>query len=75
VTDLSPDVRTALAGLHDSVLQRVYATGIGLQALVGQLPDDDLADRLRTHIADLDVTLDEIRATLFELREVLTPTG
>jgi signal transduction histidine kinase len=75
VTDLSLDVRTALAGLHDSVLQRVYATGIGLQALVGQLPDDDLADRLRTHIADLDVTLDEIRATLFELREVLTPTG
>lgn len=74
MTDLNPDVRAALADLHDSVLQRVYATGIGLQALVGELPDSELADRLRTHIADLDVTLDGIRATLFELREVLTPT-
>ena len=73
MTDLDHDVRTALAGLHENVLQRVYATGVGLQALVGQLPDDELAARLRTHIADLDVTLDEIRATLFELREVLTP--
>jgi signal transduction histidine kinase len=69
VTDLDPEVRTALAELQENVLQRVYATGVGLQALVGQLSDDELADRLRTHIADLDVTLDEIRATLFELRE------
>jgi signal transduction histidine kinase len=73
VTDLDPAVRTALADLHENVLQRVYATGVGLQALVGELPDDGLAARLRRHIADLDVTLDEIRATLFELREVLTP--
>jgi signal transduction histidine kinase len=73
VTDLDPEVRTALAELQENVLQRVYATGVGLQALVGQLSDDELADRLRTHIADLDVTLDEIRATLFELREGFAP--
>jgi hypothetical protein len=74
VTYLDPEVRTALAELHENVLQRVYATGVGLQALVGDLPDEQLADRLRTHIADLDVTLDEIRTTLFELRGGLTPT-
>jgi signal transduction histidine kinase len=74
VTDLDFAVSTALEDLHENVLQRVYATGVGLQALVSQLPDDDVAARLRTHIADLDVTLDEIRATLLDLRAVLTPT-
>jgi signal transduction histidine kinase len=74
VTDLDFAVSTALEDLHENVLQRVYATGVGLQALVSQLPDDDVAARLRTYIADLDVTLDEIRATLLDLRAVLTPT-
>lgn len=74
MTDLDFAVSTALEDLHENVLQRVYATGVGLQALVSQLPDDDVAARLRTYIADLDVTLDEIRATLLDLRAVLTPT-
>jgi hypothetical protein len=47
---------------------------MGLQALLGQLTDPELAARLRTHIADLDVTLDEIRSTLVELRGGFTPT-
>jgi signal transduction histidine kinase len=62
-----------LEDLHESVIQRVYATGVGLQALVSRVPDEELADRLRMHIADLDVTLDEVRARLFELRAGLTP--
>lgn len=74
MTDLDLALRTALEELQENVLQRVYATGVGLQALVGELPDDQVAARLRTHIADLDVTLDDIRATLLDLREVLTPT-
>ena len=74
MTDLDFAVSTALEDLHENVLQRVYATGVGLQALVSQLPDDEVAARLRTYIADLDVTLDEIRATLLDLRAVLTPT-
>jgi signal transduction histidine kinase len=74
VTDLDPHVMTVLENMHDTVMQRVYATGVGLQALIGELPDAELADRLRTHIADLDITLDEIRTTLFELREGRTTT-
>jgi len=50
--------------LHDNVVQRLFATGVGLQALVSRLPDGDLANRLQRHIADLDDTLDEIRAAL-----------
>ncbi len=55
--------------LHDNVIQRLFATGVGLQALVGQVPDGDLAERLQGHIADLDDTLDQIRSRVFGLRD------
>jgi signal transduction histidine kinase len=54
-----------LQDLNDNVMQRLFATGIGLQALVNQLGDPDLADQLRRQIADLDDTLNEIRARVF----------
>jgi signal transduction histidine kinase len=73
LSDLDPATILVLENLHENVMQRVYATGMGLQALVGQLADVELADRLRTHIADLDDTLDEIRTTLDGLRSELTP--
>jgi GAF domain-containing protein len=59
--ELAQRQRVAQA-LHDDVIQRLFATGVGLQALLGQLPDTDLANRLQQHIADLDDTLDRIRA-------------
>jgi len=73
LTDLDPATLLVLEDLHENVIQRVYATGVGLQALVGQLPDAELANRLRRHIVDLDDTLDEIRSTLDGLRLGLTP--
>jgi signal transduction histidine kinase len=73
LTDLDPATLTVLENLHENVIQRVYATGVGLQALIGRLPDAELADRLRIHIADLDDTLDEIRTTLDGLKAGLTP--
>jgi signal transduction histidine kinase len=54
-----------LQDLNDHVIQRLFATGIGLQALVGELGDAALADRLQRHIADLDDTLNQIRARVF----------
>jgi GAF domain-containing protein len=54
--------------LHDNVMQRLFATGVGLQALVGQLPETESRERLRQHIADLDDTLHQIRTTLADLR-------
>lgn len=67
-TDVSTDVLEAhrlLQDLNDNVMQRLFATGVGLQALVNQLGDPDLADQLRRHIADLDDTLNQIRARVF----------
>jgi GAF domain-containing protein len=54
--------------LHDNVMQRLFATGVGLQALAEQLLEPAMAARLSRHIADLDDTIDEIRNRVFGLR-------
>ena len=54
--------------LHDSVMQRLFAIGVGLEVLaLGSLPAD-AAERLRTHVTDLDETINEIRERVFGLR-------
>jgi GAF domain-containing protein len=54
--------------LHDNVMQRLFATGMGLQALTDQPLEPEVAARLTRHIADLDDTIDEIRNRVFGLR-------
>lgn len=55
--------------LHDSVIQRLFATGVGLQGLANSLPAGEATARLHTHIADLDATIDEIRNRVRDLEE------
>ena len=53
--------------LHDRVVQRLYALGMGLQA-TKRLPDLDLVrERVDRAIDDVDDTITEIRTTIFEL--------
>jgi signal transduction histidine kinase len=59
---------SVLTELHEDVMQRVFATGLGLQSLIEQVSDEALAARLRRCIADLDETLDDMRMTLVNLR-------
>lgn len=56
--------------LHDNVMQRLFATGVGLQAIADQRLDPDITARLARHIADLDETIDEIRSRAFGLQAV-----
>jgi signal transduction histidine kinase len=58
--------------LHDNVIQRLFATGVGLQRLAdGGLSPDDAAT-LRRHINDLDETIAQVRDRVFGLRSGLT---
>lgn len=59
--------------LHDNVMQRLFATGVGLQVLADQHPHDETGDRLRRHIADLDETIEQIRTRVFGLRSADEP--
>lgn len=55
--------------LHDLVIQRLFATGLSLQAITKdpQLPDRDL-DRVREAIDNLDSTVQQIRNSVFALQ-------
>lgn len=55
--------------LHDTVIQRLFATGLSLQAMrrrVEQQPE--LIERLERAVDDIDTTVKEIRSTIFALQ-------
>jgi signal transduction histidine kinase len=53
--------------LHDRVVQRLFALGMGLQ-VAKRLPDiEGVRQRIDKAIDDVDATIDEIRTTIFEL--------
>ena len=54
--------------LHDTVIQRLFATGLGLQALARTAGDVGVADKIQVAVNDLDVTIREIRGVIFELQ-------
>lgn len=54
--------------LHDTVIQRLFATGLTLQATVRRLDDrPDVAERVERAVDDIDETVKEIRSTIFAL--------
>jgi signal transduction histidine kinase len=53
--------------LHDTVIQRLFAVGMQLQA-VALTGGPELGDRLRASVKDVDDTIRDIRATIFELQ-------
>lgn len=53
--------------LHDDVIQRVFAAGLALQSAAQLSTQDEVRDRLARVIEDLDVTIQHVRSTIFEL--------
>ena len=54
--------------LHDVVIQRLFAAGLGLQSMSRLVGRDDLRKRLDQTVTDLDTTIRDIRTAIFELR-------
>jgi signal transduction histidine kinase len=54
--------------LHDTVIQRIFATGLGLQGLARIVDDPGVADKIQAAVDDLDATIREIRGVIFELQ-------
>jgi signal transduction histidine kinase len=57
--------------LHDSVIQRLFATGMSLQSAVGTVRSDPSSATVRMEqaIDDLDTTIREIRTAIFGLEQ------
>lgn len=53
--------------LHDLVIQRLFAVGLGLQSSVNLIPEGEISARVQQAIDDLDDTIRDIRRTIFAL--------
>jgi signal transduction histidine kinase len=62
--------------LHDTVIQQLFAIGLGLQGTARMIHEPEAAGRLQAAVDDLDETIKQIRSTIFALgTRVTTPTS
>jgi signal transduction histidine kinase len=54
--------------LHDLVIQRLYATGMSLQATMPMISRPEAADRVSRAVDSMDQTIKEIRGAIFALQ-------
>lgn len=58
--------------LHDTVIQRIFATALQLQSLRRTIESDEVKQRLDEYVGELNTTIRDIRSTIFELRQGLS---
>ena len=59
--------------LHDTVIQRLFATGLSLQSTIRITEKQEVATRLQSAVDDLDQTVRDIRSAIFELHTNTVP--
>jgi signal transduction histidine kinase len=65
---LIEDRERIAADLHDTVIQRLFATGLTLEATLRAIADPDAAARIERAVEELDETIRQIRSTIFSLQ-------
>lgn len=55
--------------LHDLVIQRLFAIGLGLEGLSGMIVRPEVAARMTGFVRDIDRTMDDLRASIYTLQE------
>ncbi|MBS4729324.1 GAF domain-containing sensor histidine kinase [Mycobacterium sp. SM1] len=53
--------------LHDHVIQRLFAVGLGLQGTIPRARSPEVQQRLSEYVDDLQAVIQEIRTTIFDL--------
>ncbi len=61
--------------LHDTVIQRLFAAGLSLQAVAARSGDAQVRARLESTVDDLDATIKELRSTIFSLQTPVAGPG
>jgi signal transduction histidine kinase len=59
--------------LHDTVIQRLFAVGLGLQGALRLSSDPVLSERIEAAVDELDTTVREVRSAIFELHAPRLP--
>jgi signal transduction histidine kinase len=70
---LVEDRERIAADLHDTVIQRLFATGLGLQGAVRAIDNPAAAQRVQEAVDELDETIRQIRSTIFALQSPRIP--
>jgi signal transduction histidine kinase len=70
---LIEDRERIAADLHDTVIQRLFATGLALQGTVRAISPPEAAARVEAAVGDLDETIRQIRSTIFALQTPRVP--
>ncbi|MCP2260987.1 Histidine kinase-, DNA gyrase B-, and HSP90-like ATPase [Streptoalloteichus tenebrarius] len=65
--DVLADRERIARDLHDHVIQRLFATGLGLQSTMHRTDDTELRRRIHAAVEQLDQTVREIRTSIFDL--------
>lgn len=58
--------------LHDDVIQRLFATGLSLQAAAQMLKEPVAVERIMRAVDELDTSIRQVRSTIFELHHRLS---
>lgn len=61
--------------LHDSVIQDLFAVGLGLQSLTSRLDDPDATRLVNDAVDRLDISVNSLRRYIFELRDPSRPSA
>ncbi len=64
---ISDDRDRIARDLHDTVIQRLFATGLTLQAAIGRA---DISERVDAAVSGIDDAIRELRTSIFSLRRV-----
>ncbi len=64
---ISDDRQRIARDLHDTVIQDIFAAGMGLQALQRQMPEDGTKAQLGASIGHLDSVITRLRGVIFNL--------
>ena len=59
--------------LHDTVIQRLFATGLSLQGAIRMTETADIRERVEQAVDDLDATIKQVRSAIFELHTARAP--
>jgi len=65
--DVMADRDRIARDLHDHVIQRLFAVGLGLQGTIPRARSPEVQQRLSTYVDDLQAVIQEIRTTIFDL--------
>lgn len=68
--DLLRDRERIARDLHDTVIQQLFATGLGLQSVSGSIDNPDVLDRVKGAVDGIDAAIRQLREAIFGLHSL-----